>query len=468
MKILSSSGFKSFNGFINQGYSTSLYLIIFESGNFIKVTADHRFLLNTGEWRTADGIEIFDELNDEIVEDISIIENEIVYDAYEVDETHDYYTNGVISHNCNMLYIDETAFIPNTVAEAFFTSTFPTISSGKTTKILLSSTPLGYNHFWRFWNDAEKGLNDFVPLFIPYWEIPGRDAEWAAEQRRQLGELKYNQEVECRWLGSSLTLIPGDILSKLSPSIIEYAREGLDVYEKPQPDRNYVLTVDPAKGVGGDNSIVQVIDISEVPYKQVAKYKDNTISPLLFPNIIYKIARDYNNAHVLLEINISEQVAHILHHELEYENMIIINKKPKGLDKGQSAGGGFGGRPFLGVNTDKKTKRIGCANLKSLLVEHKLLINDMDTISELSTFIEVKDSYEADDGYNDDLVMGLVMFGWLTSQPYFKELNNVELRKVMYENQMRVIEEELTPFGFYNDGQYDEYEPDIPSVLLNF
>jgi hypothetical protein len=374
---------------------------------------------------------------------------------------------GIRGKTVNMLYIDETAFIPNTVAEAFFTSTFPTISSGKTTKILLSSTPLGYNHFWKFWTDAEKGHNDFVPLFIPYSDIPGRDESWAAEQRRQLGELKFNQEVLCSFLGSSLTLIPPDILSKLSPSIIDYAREGLDVYERPQPSKNYVLTVDPAKGVGGDNSIIQVIDISEIPYKQVAKYKDNMISPLLFPNIIYKVARDYNNAHVLLEINISEQVAHILHHELEYENMIIINKKPKGLDKGQSAGGGFGGRPFLGVNTDKKTKRIGCANLKSLLVENKLLINDMDTISELSTFIEVKDSYEADDGYKDDLVMGLVMFGWLTSQPYFKELNNIELRKVMYENQMRVIEEELTPFGFYDDGQDSRAEPDTV-MLLNF
>lgn len=372
---------------------------------------------------------------------------------------------GIRGKTVNMLYIDETAFIPNTVAEAFFTSTFPTISSGKTTKILLSSTPLGYNHFWKFWTDAEKGHNDFVPLFIPYTDIPGRDETWASEQRRQLGELKFNQEVLCSFLGSSLTLIPPDTLSKLTSSVIEYTREGLDVFAAPERGRNYVMTVDPSKGVGGDNSVIQVIDISEIPYKQVAKYKDNTISPLIFPNIIYKIAKDYNNAHVLIEINISEQVAHILHHELEYENMIIINKKPKGLDKGQSAGGGFGGRPFLGVNTDKKTKRIGCANLKSLMVENKLLINDMDTISELSTFIEVKDSYAADDGYKDDLVMGLVIFSWLTTQPYFKELNNVELRKMMYQNQMRLIEEELTPFGFYDDGQI---ESEAPIMLLNF
>jgi hypothetical protein len=373
--------------------------------------------------------------------------------------------SGIRGKTVNMLYIDETAFIPNSVADEFFTSVYPTISSGQTSKILLSSTPLGYNHFWKFWTDAEKGHNDFVPLFIPYWEIPGRDAAWAEEQRRQLGDLKYCQEVECSFLGSSLTLIPAETLSKLSPSVIDYSREGLDVFEIPERGRNYVMTIDPSKGVGGDNSTIQVIDITEIPYRQVAKYKDNHMSPLLFPNIIYKVARDYNNAHVLIEINISEQVAHILHHELEYENMIIINKKAKGLDRGQSAGGGFGGRSFLGVTTDKKTKRIGCANLKSLLVENKLLINDMDTISELSTFIEVKDSYAADDSYKDDLVMGLVIFSWLTTQPYFKELNNVELRQIMYQNQMRLIEEELTPFGFYDDGQI---ELEAPIMLLNF
>ena len=365
----------------------------------------------------------------------------------------------------SMLYIDEAAFVPNTVAEEFFTSVFPTISSGKTSKVLISSTPCGYNHFWKMWSDAEKGHNDFIPHYIPWDKIPGRDAKWSEEQRRQLGDLKWAQEVGCSFLGSSLTLIPAETLSKLSPSTIQHSRDGLDVYEKPIEKHNYVITVDPAKGVGGDNSIIQVIDITEVPYRQVAKYKNNTISPLLFPNIIYKVARDYNNAHVLVEINISEQVAHILHHELEYENLLIINKKPKGLDKGQVVGGGFGGKPFLGLTTDKKTKRIGCANLKSLMTENKLIINDIDTISELTTFIEVRDSYEADDGYHDDLVMGLVIFGWLTTQQYFKELNNIELRKILYQNQMQQIEDDLTPFGFYDDGSFEE---DGPVMLINF
>ena len=270
------------------------------------------------------------------------------------------------------------------------------------------------------------------------------------------------------FLGSSYTLIPADTLSKLSSSTpLLVNNDGLTIFENPNKLNKYVISVDVAKGVGGDYSTIQVIDITELPYKQVARYKNNTISPLLFPNIIYKLARDYNDAHVLIEINVSEQVAHILHHELEYENMIIINKKPKGLDKGQIAGGGFGGKPFLGLNTDKKTKRIGCANLKSLLVENKLLIVDSDTIAELSTFIENKDSFEADDGYHDDLVMSLVIFAWLTSQQYFKELTNDNLRKIMYENQMKQIEEDLTPFGFYDDGQINNYYDDIP-MLLNF
>lgn len=372
---------------------------------------------------------------------------------------------GIRGKSVNLLYVDEVAIIPNTIADAFFTATYPTISSGDTTKIVLTSTPLGYNHFYHFWNGAENKTNDFIPFRVEYWEHPLHDEKWAADQLRLLGEVKYNQEVLMHFLGSSYTLIPADVLSKLKPSVPVYTNESLTIYEKPIDKHNYVITVDPAKGVGGDNSIIQVIDITEVPYKQVAKYKNNTISPLLFPNIIYKVAKDYNNAHVLVEINISEQVAHILHHELEYENLLIINKKPKGLDKGQVVGGGFGGKPFLGLTTDKKTKRIGCANLKSLMTENKLIINDIDTISELTTFIEVRDSYEADDGYHDDLVMGLVIFGWLTTQQYFKELNNIELRKMLYQNQMQQIEDDLTPFGFYDDGSFEE---DSPVMLINF
>lgn len=357
--------------------------------------------------------------------------------------------SGIRGKSVNMLYVDEAAIIPNTVAEEFFTSVYPTISAGQTTKILLSSTPLGYNHFWKFWNDAEKGRNGFVPLFIPYSDIPGRDEAWAEEQKAMLGELKFNQEVLCNFLGSSLTLIRSDVIARLSVDVPIYEKDGLDVYEKPDSGHVYTMVADVANGVGGDYSAFVVIDITEVPYKLVAKYRNNSISPLLYPNIIYKVAMDYNQAFVLIETNVSEQVAHILYTELEYENIIFVNRSTSG----QVVSGGFGGgKTQLGVTTDKKVKRIGCHNFKSLVEENKLLISDADTISEISTFIELKGSYSADDGYHDDLVMPLVLFSWLTTNSYFKELNNVNLREMMYEKQITAIENELTPFGFYDDG----------------
>jgi hypothetical protein len=363
-------------------------------------------------------------------------------------------TSGIRGKSVNMLYVDETAIIPNGVAEQFFTSVYPTISAGTTTKILLSSTPLGYNHFWRFWNDAENKRNDFIPLFIPYWKIPGRDEKWAEEQRRQLGELKFNQEILCNFLGSSLTLIASDAISKMSTSPISYSIDGLDIYEEPKSKHTYVLVADTAKGVGGDASAFTVIDITQVPYRVIAKYKNNRISPLLYPNVIFKIGSNYNNAHVLLEINSSEQVGYILYQELEYENIIFVNRG----SKGQVVTGGFGGggTTQLGVNTDKRVKRTGCMNLKSLIEEGKLLIPDADIISEMSTFIEVKGTYKADEGYHDDLVMTLVLFSWLTTNSYFKDLSDVNLRELMYQNQIKQIEESMTPPGIYNDGMPEE------------
>lgn len=364
--------------------------------------------------------------------------------------------SGIRGKTVNMLYIDEAAIIPNNIADAFFASVYPTISSGSDTKILLSSTPLGYNHFWKFWNDAEKGRNGFVPLFIPYWDIPGRDQAWADNQHRLLGDLKFNQEVLCKFLGSSLTLVSANAISQMSPGEIIYSKDGLDVYEKPVresnegPGRAYCLVADTAKGVGGDYSAFVIVDMTEMPYKVVAKYRDNKISPLLYPSVIYKVGTEYNNAYVLIEINSSEQVADILYNEYEYDNIIFVNRS----GDGQTISGGFGGgRTQLGVVTDKRVKRIGCSNFKTLVEEKRLLIPDADIISEISTFIQVKNSYEADEGYHDDLVMPLVLFSWATTNNYFKELSNINIRQVIYENQMKMIEQDLTPFGFYDDGQ---------------
>jgi len=372
-------------------------------------------------------------------------------------------SSGIRGKSVNMLYVDETAIIPNNIADDFFTAVYPTISAGETTKILLSSTPLGYNHFWKFWNDAEQGNNDFVPLFIHYSRIPGRDEKWAEAQRRQLGDLKFNQEVLCKFLGSSLTLISASTIGAMSPTGYTHSKEGLDVIEAPEKGHTYVLVADTAKGVGGDYSAFSVIDVTEVPYKQVAKYRNNKISPLLYPSVIYKVATDYNQAYVLIEINSSEQVPNILYSELEYENILFVNR----TTNGQVVTGGFGGGAVqFGVNTDKKVKRIGCMNFKSLVEENKLLIRDVDTIAEISTFIEKKGTYMADDTYHDDLVMTLVLFSWLTTNPYFKDLNNVNMREKMYEMHIKQIEDELTPFGFYDDGGINEEKISIQSTRL--
>jgi hypothetical protein len=362
--------------------------------------------------------------------------------------------SGIRGKSVNMLYIDEAAIIPNNIAEAFFTAVYPVISAGQTTKILITSTPLGYNHFWKFWNDSQNKRNDFVPMFIPYWEIPGRNEAWAEEQRRQLGDLKYNQEVLCKFLGSALTLIRSDIIEQMSFDNPIYQKEGLDVYEFSEKHKSYVLVADTAKGVGGDYSAFVVIDVTEVPYKIVAKYRDNQIAPMLYPSVIYRVAKEYNDAYTLVEINSSEQVAHILYQEYEYENILFVQRD----SKGQRISGGFAGagKTSLGVNTDKKVKRIGCFNFKSLVEEKKILIPDADIISEISTFIESRGSYSADEGYHDDLVMPLVLFAWLTTNPYFREITDRDLRKIMYEKKIKQIEEEMLPIGFINDGQQEE------------
>lgn len=379
--------------------------------------------------------------------------------------------SGIRGKSVNLLYVDETAIIPNTVAEDFFTSTYPTISSGKTTKIILTSTPLGYNHFWHFWQGAEQNTNGFVAVRVHYWEHPDRDEAWAKKQKELLGELKFNQEVMCNFLGSALTLIAADVFSRMVPAKYIHIKDGLDVIEAPvkavfddegrvaKHSNMYVIVADTAKGVGGDYSAFTVIDITQSPYKLVAKYRDNKISPMVYPNVIHKVAREYNDAFVLIEINSSEQVATILHDELEYENILFVTRGPRG----QVISGGFGsGRTQLGVVTDKKVKRIGCSTFKSLIEENRLIIQDMDVISEISTFIERKGSYQADDGYHDDLVMPLVLFSWLTTNPYFKDINNINLRQIMYERKIQQIEQEMTPIGWFNDGSYAEDQ------LLNF
>lgn len=365
-------------------------------------------------------------------------------------------SSGIRGKSVNWLYIDEAAIIPNNVADEFFTSVYPTISAGETTKILLTSTPLGYNHFWKFWNDAEEKRNGFVPLFIHYSEIPGRTDKWAAEQKALLGDLKYNQEVLCKFLGSSNTLIDPDTIGRMSPKTYQYQNDNLDVIFPPEKDKTYVCSVDTSRGVGGDYSTFVIVDISTFPYKVAAKYMNNKISPQLFPNYIHKVCRDYNNAYCLIEINDNgQQVADILYSELEYENIFFVDSSSK-LGQFISAGKG---RP--GVRTTTQVKRIGCSAFKTLVENNKLLIQDADIISEISTFIEVRNTFKADEGYHDDLVMPLVLFSWATTNDFFRDLTDVNLRRELFDNQMKQVEEELTPFGIIDDPAKEVVAPEI-------
>ncbi len=355
-------------------------------------------------------------------------------------------TSGIRGKSVNWLYIDEAAIIPNNVADEFFASVYPTISAGETTKILLTSTPLGYNHFWKFWNEAEKGANGFTNHFIHYTQIPGRDEKWAEEQLKLLGELKFTQEVLCEFLGSSNTLINARTIGALSSKEVLYENsEGnaVDIYEDPIKNHYYCITVDTARGIGGDYSAFVVVDITEMPYKVVAKYRNNKIAPMLYPNVIAKVGEDYNNAFVLIENNdIGGQVVEILHEEIEYDNIFsTVTEKSR-----QYVSPGFGKSTRLGVNTSKQVKRQGCFNFKSLMEEKKLLVFDADIISEISTFVEKGNTYQADEGYNDDCVMCMVLFGWLSTMPFFKELVDVNTREGLYNQQMKSITQNLTPF----------------------
>lgn len=365
---------------------------------------------------------------------------------------------GIRGKSVNLLYVDEVAIVPNNIAEQFFTSVYPVVSAGETTKIILTSTPLGYNHFWKFWNEAEQGSNGFYPVKVHYSEHPKRDNKWAEEQKALLGEIKFNQEVLCAFLGSTNTLISPDKIAQLSPKRFVFENEHFDVLEEPKQGRAYFITVDTSRGVGGDYSAFTVIDTTEYPFSIVAKFRDNKISPLLYPTIIHKVARDYNNAFVLVEINdIGQQIADIIHNDLEYENMIWVGHDTR---YGQTLSA-FGKGAVLGVRTTKQIKRIGCATLKSLVENDKLLVFDKDIISEFSTFIEHNGSYEADEGYNDDLVMTLVLFAWASNDPLFRDLMNANNREALFRQQMINIEEELTPFGFMDNGLPDDMQPEV-------
>ena len=364
-------------------------------------------------------------------------------------------SSAVRGNSFNIIFLDEFAFIPNHIAEQFFSSVYPTISSGSSTKVIIISTPNGMNMFYKLWHDAERGKNGYIPLEVHWSAVPGRDAEWKRQTIANTSERQFTQEFECEFLGSVDTLITP---SKLRSMVYEdplKRNKGLDVYYEPFEDNSYLMTVDVSRGMSNDYSAFVVFDITTFPYRVVAKYRNNEIKPMLFPNIIHDVAKAYNKCFVLVEVNdIGEQVSTILHFDLEYDNILMCSMRGRA---GQLVGQGFSGKKSqLGVKMSKTVKKVGCSNLKTIIEDDKLIISDYDIISELTTFIQKNQSFEAEEGCNDDLAMCLVIFAWLVIQDYFREMTDNDVRKRIYEEQKDQIEADMSPFGFISDGINEE------------
>jgi hypothetical protein len=371
----------------------------------------------------------------------------------------------------NIVFLDEFAFVPANIANEFFNSVYPVISSGKTTKIIIVSTPNGMNLFYKLWMDAIGKKNGYKTFQIHWSMVPGRDEKWKEETIKNTSEEQFRQEFECEFLGSTNTLISGSKLAQLVYKEPIAKHELLDIYEYPikgdeerSADHIYAMTVDPAEGRNMDASSFSVFDVSSVPYRQVAKYNSSSISPVLFPTVIYNTARLFNDAYVLVEINNTPQIADTLHQDLEYENVVKIET---GNKKAQAMGTGFGRGIQMGIKMSPQVKRIGCSNLKTLIENDKLIINDFDTISQLTTFVSSMNSFKAEEGSNDDIVMTLVIFAWMTTQQYFKEIVNHDLRKQMQLEMLNQSDEELPSFGIFDDGNNSKYIVEGGDVWLD-
>ncbi len=363
----------------------------------------------------------------------------------------------------NIVFLDEFAFVPTNIAEEFFNSVYPVISSGKKTKIIIVSTPNGMNLFYKLWMDSINKKNDYKPFEIHWSMVPGRDEIWKEETIRNTSERQFKQEFETEFLGSSNTLVSGYKLQQLVYVDPVANHDLLKIYEHPvkegvnesKSDHLYCITVDVSEGKNLDSSAFSVIDISQTPYKQVATYKSSSITPILFPTVIYNTARYYNDAYILVEINNNPQVADSLHSDFEYENLWKIftgNKKPQQLSAGFARG------IQMGLKMSPQVKAIGCSNLKTLIEGDKLLINDFDTYSELTTFVQQKNSFSAEEGANDDMVMSLVIFSWVTTQQYFKEIVNHDIRKQIQLENMNQMDDDVLPAPIIEDGLEHDFE----------
>jgi hypothetical protein len=453
-EILTIDGYKDFKGiYFSENTTLKLYTQTYE----LECTYDHEIYINEHTKVKSIDLNIGDDIQTiNGLEKIIYIEYDLyseVCDIISVEDTNAFYANNIYVSNCILL--DEFAFVPNAMADEFFTSVYPTISSGTDSKIFVASTPNGMNHFYKLFKDGEDGRNGFATMHVSWERHPHRDAKWEEDQRKILGDLKFSQEMEADFQGSSNTLLNSTCIKNLVYKTPVLINDCLKIYQPPIEGNLYVMTVDVSRGQSLDYSAFKIFDITDSPYRVVANYNSNEIPPILYPNVIHKVAKDYNECYVLIELNdIGSQVIDILHTDLEYENVLYSTD-------GMITEWGKMGK--AGLRTTQRSKRIGCSALKSLMENHKLIDNDFDTIVQLSTFIATKTSFEADSGCHDDLVMCLVLFAYLSTQQFFKDVTNVNIRNMIYENQMTRIENELTPYGYIDNG-IDTIEPDLDIV----
>ena len=455
--ILTEEGYKPFCG-IKKTENQKTIKLVFDNGQNIICTPEHKIFTKNGYVFAKDCLNLKCLGHDGNFCGVhTITENESidVYDLLEVQDTHSYYCNDILVHQC--VFLDEFGFVPNNIAEEFFNSVYPVISSGKTSKIIIVSTPNGMNLFYKLWMDAINGKNNYKTFEIHWSMVPGRDEAWKEETIRNTSERQFSQEFNCEFLGSSNTLISGRKLQQIAHRDPSFVHDMVRIYESPVKedgeknlkDHLYCIMVDVAEGKGLDSSAFQVIDMTAMPYRQVAAYNSSSISPILFPTVIYNTARLYNDAYILVEVNNTNQIAETLHADFEYENLWKVhtgNKKPQQLSTGFARG------VQMGVKMSPQVKRIGCTNLRSLVEADKLILQDFNTYSELTTFIAQKNSWSAESGANDDMVMCLVMFAWVTTQKYFREIVNHDIRKQMQLENMNQIDEITPPEMIVEDG----------------
>lgn len=444
MKILSEGNvFRNFDGF-SVSKRNDIIELFFENGEWLETTSDHRIYCKEGI-KQAKEIKIGDcvvSINGfiEVIYKSKHNRHTRVFDVANVENTHNFYANNVLSHNC-----DELAFVQNDIA--FYRSTYPTIAAGKTTKLIITSTPNGMNLFFKLYTDAKNGKNLFWHYDCLWYKHPDRDEKWKEETIANTSKRQFEIEHECKFLGSTNTLIFSSSLETLTFENPIKQKDGIFIYEMPVKEGIYIGCVDVSEGIQKDFSTIQMIRIDQKPYRQVMTFERNDIGPWFFPSIIYSIGKEYNDAYMLVENNdLGKIVADSLHFDYDYENLLSSS-----TIKGRDIINEFS-MDKVGIRTTKKVKSVGCTTLKTLIEENHFIICDYNTIQQLYSFIKRKNSYAAENGKNDDLVTPLVLFAWATTQTWFEDITDASIQHLVKERREKEAEDSHTLFGFVDDG----------------